>query len=505
MGARDNLVAAVKDPVAFSERLLGIDLWDTQKEILRSVAANPRTAVKACHASSKTFTAAQAALWWVTRYPDGIVLTTAPTQTQVEKLLWNEIHRALPQARSKGLSYPKANQAELRIGPSCYILGLSTDEGLRFQGFHGRVLVILDEAPGIRPDIYDAIEGIRAGGDVHVLAIGNPTAVGGPFYDAFHRSRESWHTVTISAFDTPNLYGYTIPGVRGAPEDGRSLLQLSEVELNVAPRPYLVTRRWVKEKYLEWGPTSPLWQSRVMGEFPAEGHDTLIPLALIEAAQARVLRAGSPVELGVDVGWFGDDASVIALRRGPVVEILDVAHKTDTMATAARVAHALRRHADITYARVDSVGVGAGVVDRLRGDNLPVVGLNAGWSARDGERFANARAEWYWGLRERFEAGDIALPRDDELAAQLASLRWRPDARGRVTIESKDDMRRRGLSSPDKADAVMMAYAPWGSGTTGFRVWPDPETEDFYRSLDSEFFPPSHRHLRDANLNDIGF
>jgi len=200
VGARDNLVAAVTDPVAFSERLLGIDLWDTQKEILRSVAANPRTAVKACHASSKTFTAAQAALWWVTRYPDGIVLTTAPTQTQVEKLLWNEIHRALPQARSRGLSYPKANQAELRIGPSCYILGLSTDEGLRFQGFHGRVLVILDEAPGIRPDIYDAIEGIRAGGDVHVLAIGNPTAVGGPFYDAFHRGRELWHTVTISAF-----------------------------------------------------------------------------------------------------------------------------------------------------------------------------------------------------------------------------------------------------------------------------------------------------------------
>ncbi len=269
--------------------------------------------------------------------------------------------------------------------------------------------MILDEAPGIRADIYDAIEGIRAGGEVHVLAIGNPTAVGGPFYDAFHRGRASWHTVTISAFDTPNLCGLTIPGVRGAPRDGRSLLQLSDEELNVAPRPYLVTRRWVKEKYLEWGPTSPLWQSRVMGEFPAEGHDTLIPLALIEAAQARVLRAGSPVELGVDVGWFGDDASVIALRRGPVVEILDVAHKADTMATAARVAHALRRHTDITYARVDSVGVGAGVVDRLRGDNLPVVGLNAGWSARDGERFANARAEWYWGLRERFEAGDIAL------------------------------------------------------------------------------------------------
>ena len=126
------------------------------------------------------------------------------------------------------------------------------------------------------------------------------------------------------------------PGVRGAPQDGRNLLQLSEEELDVSPRPYLVTRQWVKEKFSSGGRIVPYgWQSRVMGEFPAEDHDTLIPLSWIEAAQARVPRPGSPVELGVDVGWFGDAASVIALRRGPVVEILDVAHKKDTMATAA--------------------------------------------------------------------------------------------------------------------------------------------------------------------------
>ena len=108
-------------------------------------------------------------------------------------------------------------------------------------------------------------------------------------------------------------------------------------------------------------------------------------------------------------------------------------------------------------------------------------------------------------MRERFETGDIALPRDDELAAQLASIRWRPDARGRVIIESKDDMRRRGLSSTDKADAVMMAFAQCGSGTTAFHLWRDPEAEDFYRRLDAELFPRGLEHLRDANLLKLGF
>jgi hypothetical protein len=173
----------VDDPVSFAEDVLGQDLWSAQRAILRAVRDHPRVAVKACHASGKTKTAAAAGLNWLTRYPDGKVITTAPTWTQVEKLLWAEVHDL---ARRCALSTWRLNETELRVSPGRYMIGLSTNESGRFQGFHGgHVLVIIDEAPGVRAAVFEAVEGIRAGGDVHVLMLGNPTVPSGAFYDAF--------------------------------------------------------------------------------------------------------------------------------------------------------------------------------------------------------------------------------------------------------------------------------------------------------------------------------
>ena len=123
------------------------------------------------------------------------------------------------------------------------------------------VLIVLDEAPGVSADIYEAIEGIRAGGDVRVLALGNPTIASGPFYDAFTANREGWNLITISAFDTPNLQGLTV----------ESLLKLSDEELDKNPLPYLTTRRWVKEKYREWGPGSSAVGIPCTRQFPDAG------------------------------------------------------------------------------------------------------------------------------------------------------------------------------------------------------------------------------------------
>src|SRR5262249_12856341 len=156
----------------------------------------------------------------------------------------------------------------LYLGPERYAMGLSTNDGIRFQGFHGNVLVILDEAPGVLPGIYEAIEGIRAGGNVHVLALGNPTISSGPFYDAFTTNLEGWEQTTISALEAPNLGGLSM-------ED---LLALPESELYHNPWRQLTTRRWVREKYHEWGPGHPLWDARVLGNFPAQSEDALVSL-----------------------------------------------------------------------------------------------------------------------------------------------------------------------------------------------------------------------------------
>src|SRR5947208_3321001 len=299
------LLRVIEDPTLFASAILRLDVWSKQCEILQSVASQQRTAVKACHASGKTFVAAVLVLWWITSRLQAIAVTTAPTWTQVERLLWGEIHHAIGQSR---IAYPKPTATSLQLSPGRYAIGLSTNEGIRFQGFHGNVLIILDEAPGILSEIWEAIEGIRAGGDVRVLALGNPTIASGPFYDAFTANRGGWATFTISAFDSPNLHGLTLEELLALPDD----------ELDRAARPYLVTRRWVREKYAEWGPGHPLWEARVLGQFPRQAEDALISLAWLEAASLRTESdERGPLCAGLDVAGPGEDETVLVVREGP--------------------------------------------------------------------------------------------------------------------------------------------------------------------------------------------
>lgn len=425
---------ARRDPVFFVRRVLGGDPWEKQVEVLNAVRNHRRVAVRACHGVGKTKVAAWVALWFLYCHRNSKVITTAPTWHQVENLLWREIHAA--HATSRIPLGGKVLQTQIELGKQWFALGLSTDKPERFQGFHAEnILLIVDEASGVDQRIFEAAEGFLTSPGAKLLLIGNPTQLSGEFYNAFRSPL--YHKIHISAFDSPNL------------------------KAGKVVRPYLVTPEWVEEKRIKWGEDSPMWYSRVLGEFPEQGDDTLIPLAWIEAAQRRwsEIPPGQPIELGVDVARYGSDSTVIILRRGERAEIVRRLRGQDTMQVAGAVIDALRS-TSATVVKVDVVGLGAGVVDRLKEQKQPVREMNAGEAAHDKERFVNRRAEWYWALRERFQAGDIAIPPDDELAAQLASLKYKFDSRGRIQIESKEEMRKRGLPSPDKADALVLAFAP---------------------------------------------
>jgi hypothetical protein len=230
---------------------------------------------------------------------------------------------------------------------------------------------------------------------------------------------------------------------------------------------------------------SPRYVAKCLGEFPELGDDTLISPRWIEAAQARTQEPAHHTVLGVDVARFGSDETIFALARGPVVRIVGEHAKLRTTETTGHVIAAKREHG-VHELRVDGVGVGSGVVDELLEAGHDVVDMQSGAAAADSEHFANARAEWWWGLRQRFEAGDIDLAADDdELAAQLGTIKYKYTARGQVLIESKDDMRKRGLPSPDRADAVMLAKAhvPQGHGTVL-------EADDFDDELDEYEISP---------------
>ena len=445
MKHKTTVIETVQNPVLFSQRMLRHKTWSKQKEILHSVATHRRTAVKACHASGKSFTAAEATLWWITHRPKGIVVTTAPTMVQVERVLWGEIRNAV---RGSKIGWPEPTLTSLTLGPNHYAIGISTNEGDRFQGFHGDVLVILDEAPGVKPRIYEAIEGIRAGGDVRVLALGNPTIASGPFYDAFTANREGWNLITISAFDTPNLNGLTI----------ESLLELPEEELDNNPIPYLTTRRWVKEKYREWGSGHPLWESRVLGNFPAQAEDALLSLTWLEQAKIREHPVDEGVlDGGLDVAGPGEDETVLAIRCGPKLLHLESWTESDPRGKVLAALEPFKGR--IRQLNVDSTGIGYGMARHIADFKYKVRDINVGLPARHPDKYANLKAELYWGLRMRFQSGDISGCFSEKAIGQLAGIRYEHNARGQVVIESKEDMRKRGVKSPDLAEAVMLAFA----------------------------------------------
>lgn len=383
--------------------------------------------------------------------------------------MWGEIHSALGKSR---IAFPEALKTELKLGPTRYAVGLSTsvtkqDEGVRFQGFHApHILFILDEAPGIAPEIHEAIEGARAGGDVRILQLGNPTISSGTFYDIFKEQRTGWNLFTISAFDTPNLQDCYLEfedeeGVKIRVGHGqRNLLELSEDERLINPLPYLTTKQWVFERYHELGPNDPVFQARVLGQFPNQSQDSLLSLAWIEAARIRDLAPSDrdKIRIGIDVAGPGEDETVLTAVRGPRILVQKGWAKADPRGEVVAMLNELGRE-NIEAVNVDCVGIGWGMYLHLQDLGFPVFPINVGEEPTDKERFFNLKAELYWGLRERYKGGDVCGEIEDKAVGQLGGIRWKLTPAGKIQIESKEEARKRGVKSPDRAESIMLAYA----------------------------------------------
>lgn len=398
-----------------------------------------------CHESGKSHLAARIAAWWLETHPIGeaFVVTSAPSAPQVRAILWREINRA----HAKGNLSGRTNQTEWWMpiakadgtaGEELVAYGRKPDEFQpgAFQGIHARyVLVIFDEAGSMPTALWDAADSLVANENSRFLAIGNPDDPVSEFADVC-KPGSGWNTIKIGYDDTPNFTGEAVP------EDLRDLL--------IGPT-------WVEEKRKKWGETNPMFIAKVKGEFPEVTDGGLIAAKHVKAAQERRRSLGSPIVLGVDVG-AGGDRNVICARWGDVARIIAADSQPDTMKTLGNVL-AKQQETGATLVRIDKNGVGKGAYDRaceLGHDDFE--GVNVGEAATDREQFENLRAEAYWALRARFEDGDIDLdPEDEDLAAELVALKWERSSRGRIKMESKLDMKRRGLGSPDRADALMLA------------------------------------------------
>jgi hypothetical protein len=197
-----------------------------------------------------------------------------------------------------------------------------------------------------------------------------------------------------------------------------------------------------------------------------------------QTPDARDLTA--PIHIGVDVARFGTDRTVICVRQGNHVIALNQHQKLNTMRTTGLVVDAIHKY-NPQSVRIDEIGIGAGVLDRLHELNhTRVEGINVGNKATDPEHFFNLRSELYDNLRARFEEGLIKIPNDDDLIGQLATIRVEYTSRGQLKVEPKETIRRRSLPSPDKADALLLAFAPT-KPQNNFKAWLGPAAP----------FPPS--------------
>jgi len=425
------------DPAFFHREVLGYEPWAKQLEISLSIRDHRNTAVRSNNGSGKTFHAAREGLRFLYAYgPDALVINTAPTWTQIENQYWRYFRDAYQRA-----AVPlggKLLKTKLELGETWFAIGLANDENNMeaFQGWHAKkILVIFDEASGISPKIDQAALGAMAGGEiVRFLKLGNPTQNSGSFFDSF--KDPTFNKIHISAFDTPNVQAkkQIIPG--------------------------LVTWEWVEEVRKKYGEDSDVYRVRVLGNFPLHASDTLISIDAIEAAFGadRELHNQDDERIGVDPARFGDDDSAFVHRKGNKAKVLEVLNGNDTMQLSGKCVVYLRQHPNATM-WIDVIGIGAGIFDRLREQPSiasRVFGVNSAGSPRDEEEYLNIRAESWGNVRDWLR--DAILDKHEGFY-ELAQPKYKITSSGKLQLEGKEDMKKRGVASPNVGDALALTLS----------------------------------------------
>lgn len=468
------------DPVGFVERGLGETIWSKQTEILESLHTHKRTTVSACHAPGKTHLAARVVAYWATVYPPGTtkIITTSTTFRQVKNALWPHIRRIQQLHGLPGYTNP----VEWKIGD----LGELVAEGIKppdhqeaaLNGYHSpNMLIVVDEAGGISPSFGRDLEALTTGMNTRMLILGNPPVDAERTWFEGICNSPNYNHIEISAFDTPNFTGEETEQCRACPE-------------GVPPHPvadHLVDRDWVRGLAEEFGEDSPFYMARVLAKFPKDNTAKTLPMSWLELAHKNEIETGGePITLGVDIAADGGDEFVIAKADGWRVTVeyakagqdnessVVVAGKIKEHIDAAEALHAERGITVPVRVKIDSIGVGWGIVGLLKEWKregkfaAEIVGVNVAEKARESKKFASSRSEMWWNFRKLIQPDssnegiqDLWLDISMKELAQLNGPQYASNSSGQIVVESKKEMKKRGLHSPDRAEAMLLAvYEP---------------------------------------------
>jgi len=444
-----------KNPVLFAQEVLLFEPDPWQKEALMDLAGSPKVSIKSGQGVGKTGIEAVALLWFLTCFPYPRVVATAPTKQQLHDVLWSEVSKWQERAPllQEILKWTKTYIYMVGHEKRWFATARTATKPENMQGFHeDNMLFIIDEASGVADPIMEAILGTLSGGNNKLLMCGNPTRTSGTFYDAFYSSRWMYKCHTVSSEDSPRTNKDNIKA--------------------------LVDR---------FGYDSNVVRVRVRGLFPKQEDDVFIALQLLEAAIELEIDLGEEseeytpdrIDIGVDVARFGDDNTVIVRKIDKVIPELLVRHGQDTMKTAGDIVRMYRgllekypKYDNYIYVKIDDTGVGGGVSDRLKelqGDSeeklekMVVVPVNFAKKApkTKSARYYDDIVTWMWAnVRDLLENKEVKLPDDSILVGEFSTRKYNFQSNGKQRLESKDELKKRGLTSPDRADAVALACMP---------------------------------------------
>lgn len=399
-----------------------------QVEILNAVSFNVRVAVRSGHGIGKTSTLSWLILWFLFTRHNARVVCTGPKFEQLKDTLWAECAKWLAHSPLKEVLKWGSERIHHVSNPAAWWAIIRTaKEREALAGQHAEhLLFIVDEASGVKAEIFESVEGALTGPDNRIIICGNPTQTIGYFFDSFNRDKESWFRLHFDSEKSP-----------------------------------IVSRAFVARMAKKWGRNSDIFRVRVKGDFPRGNPDAFITLEQVEMAKAREVGGGDFIEIGVDVARFGDDLTSVQMRLGYKFFPPKTLEKSSTVQTANFTIQELRKLRKKTgikskvRIKVDDTGIGGGVTDILnenKEDNIEVVPIN--FASSGNEDYANITSVMWGELRDAIDY--IELPDDDDLTAEISARKFKLDSKNRIVIEDKTSFKKEHDQSPDRSDSLVL-------------------------------------------------
>lgn len=415
----------------------GPDQWQIEQldSMGKTLQANPnatiRDATASGHGIGKTAETSWVILWAMSTRPHLSGVVTANTMSQLSSKTWRELALWYKRLVHRHWFKWSATKFWHKDHPETWIVNAvpnSEHNSEAFAGLHAKYkIIIFDEASAIPDKIWEVTEGAMTDPRSIWLVFGNPTKNTGRFKDCFTTDKKRWVSRHI---------------------DSRTCKMTNKAELE----------EWITA----YGIDSDFVRIRILGQFPHAGAMQFISSEVCERAMLQEAPFEAwcliPIVIGVDVARYGDDKSCIAVRQGRKLHEIRKFRELNTMQLAAEVVVAMKDHAGAAAVFVDGVGVGAGVVDRLQMLGHPVIEVNGGETAFDDVKFYNKTAEMWDRMRDWIKGSDLPA-RDNELRLALTGREYYFDDKERIRLERKQDMKKRGLASPDEADALAHTFA----------------------------------------------